>query len=283
MEFMVYGIVAIALLLLVRSGIASAGFDMETSYDRRLEGRDIFQAGAAVSYLVSMVSNSFLPLMSFWSGYAKRIVVFCACIFGCVLLFYYLGLKAPFFYVTMAAGFGWYGRALGFSGVSRIFFGVVLLVFGISFVELAIYDYSYIADYVIRRAFAVPPFLISAYTEMFSQSFGYWDLVGGALSGQPISMLMGEYLGDPTLNANTNSFLYAFGSLGLYGYLLDVFLVSFVFFVVDRLYVDRKDPALMWVGFLFSILLVEQSSTTVLVSSGVAASLLLIILKRDRC
>ena len=97
---------------------------------------------------------------------------------------------------------------------------------------------------------------------------------------QPITMVMGEYLGDPTLNANTNSFLYALGSTGWGGYIFDVLLVCAVFNFMDRLYIGRRDPALLWLGFLFSLLLVEQSSKTALVSSGIALAVLLSLFGR---
>lgn len=281
-NLMIYGIVVIAVFLLFNSGIPSASFDIDASYDRRLEGRDSFQSGATASYLVQMVSNSMLPLIAFWSGYNRRVPLFVFAIAGCLLYFFYLGLKAPFLYVTIGAGFGWLGCSIGFRGMNRIFICAILMVFGISFVEITASGYSYFADYLVRRAFIVPPFLVSAYIEMFSQSSGYWNLIEGNISDQPITMLMGEYLGDLTLNANTNTFLYAFGAIGLYGYFIDVLFVCTVFAFIDRLYFQRRDPALMWIGFLFSLLLVEQSSKTVFVSSGFALSLLLLFFQRSK-
>ena len=277
-----YGLVMVAVYLLLTSGISSAGFDMATSYDRRLEGRGAFQTGAAASYIVSMVANSMLPLIAFWAGYGRRFFMFFVAISGCVLLFFYLGLKAPFLYVIVGAGFGRLGGETGFRGMDRLFICVVLIAFAISFVEIGVDGYSYFADYIIRRAFTVPPFLVSAYMELFFHSSGHWDIEQGLLSNQQVSLFIGEYLGDPTLNANTNTFIYAFGSFGLYGYMLDIALVCVVFWFIDHLYLQRRDPALVWTGFLFSLLLVEQSSKTVLVSSGIALCLVLLCLKRSQ-
>ena len=273
-------ILAIAALLLASSGIPSSSFDIESSYGRRLEGRDAFQTGALASYVVSMVSNSVLPLIAFWSGYSRRVHMFVIAVCGCLLMYFYLGLKAPFLYIVVGFAFALTVRSGAVFHSKKMFAYVVLLVFSLFFVELITFDYSYIGDYLLRRAFAVPPFLISAYFEMFFNANEYWDLAKGNLLDQPITMVMGEYLGDPTLNANTNSFLYALGSTGWGGYIFDVLLVCAVFNFMDRLYIGRRDPALLWLGFLFSLLLVEQSSKTALVSSGIALAVLLSLFGR---
>ncbi len=280
--YALFVLLAISVWLLMSSGIPSSSFDVDSSYDRRLEGRDAFQTGAIASYIVSMVSNSVLPLLAFWSGYSRRAHMFILAIAGCLLMYFYLGVKAPFLYVVIGFVFSLAVRSGAIVHSKRLFAYAVLLAFSLFFVELMVLDYSYIGDYLLRRAFAVPPFLVSAYLEMFFNSSGYWDLVSGVLVDQPVTMVMGEYLGDPALNANTNSFIYALGSGGVGGYVLDILLVCAVFNFMDRLYIERSDPAMLWLGFLFSLLLVEQSSKTALVSSGIALVLLISFFGRYR-
>lgn len=280
--YILFVFLAIALWLLVSSGIPSSSFDVESSYDRRLEGRDVFQTGAVASYIVSMVSNSVLPLLAFWSGYSRRANMFVIAVAGSFLMYFYLGVKAPFLYVVIGFVFALAVRSGAIVHSKRLFAYAVLLVFSFFFVELMLFGYSYIGDFLLRRAFAVPPFLVSAYLEMFFNSSGYWDLARGVLIDQPVTMVMGEYLGDPTLNANTNSFIYALGAGGVGGYVLDILLVCAVFNFMDRLYIERSDPALLWLGFLYSLLLVEQSSKTALVSSGIALVVLISFFGRYR-
>jgi hypothetical protein len=278
LKIIICGLALGSTLLLLNSGIESAGFDMTTSYDRRLEGREVFETGALASYMMAMLANSLLPLIAFWAGYFRNLVLLFVAAVGASALFFYLGLKAPFFYILIAACFGWYLQKYDFTNVLRVFvLGVVALFMG-AFIEHFFWGYSYLADYVIRRAFSVPPYLLSAYLEMFFHTSGYWDIASGNLSSEPITMEMGAYLGDPTMNANTNSFFYALGSWGVKGYILDILLVCSVLWVTDALYRTRQNPALLWVGFLFSLLLIEQSSKTVLISSGVALSILLLFL-----
>lgn len=280
--YALFALSAIAVWLLVSSGIPSASFDIEASYDRRLEGRDAFLAGEVASYIVSMVSNSVLPLLAFWSGYSRRTHIFVIAGAGCLLMYFYLGVKAPFLYVVIGFVFSLAVRSGAIANSKILFAYAVLLAFSLAFVELMFFGYSYIGDYLLRRAFAVPPFLVSAYFEMFFNSSGYWDLARGVLIDQPVTMVMGEYLGDPTLNANTNSFIYALGSGGGGGDVLDVLLVCAVFNFMDRLYIERSDPALLWLGFLYSLLFVEQSSKTALVSSGIAFVVLISFFGRYR-
>lgn len=278
--YCLFAILAIAVLLLVGSGIPSSSFDIESSYERRLQGRDAFQTGAVAGYVISMVGNSALPLIAFWSGYARRAHMFIIAVAGCFVMYFYLGLKAPFLYTFIGFGFSLAARSGAICHCKKLFSYAVLLTFSLFFIEFVFFGYSYIGDYLLRRAFAVPPFLVSAYLEFFFDSNAYWDLARGNLFDQPITMVMGEYLGDPTLNANTNSFIYALGTAGGVGYVFDILLVCAVFSFMDRLYIARRDPALLWLGFLFSLLLVEQSSKTVLVSSGIAMAVLLSLFGR---
>lgn len=148
----------------------------------------------------------------------------------------------------------------------------------VSYVEYSYSRYSIVADYFLRRVFAVPPFVLANFFDfLFRDAFSDWSAFAGKETPLGITFFIGEwYLGTKGTNANTNAFVYALASGGVPAYLLTILIVVAVFSYLDAVFRSRSSsPGMLFAGFLYAILLVEQAATTALLSSGVAAVIVL--------
>jgi hypothetical protein len=269
-----------SIVLLVFSGIEQASLGIESTYDRRLEGRDRFQVGEVKSYLLSMGSNAIAPTIAFIAGYRARFFLLLISASIVSIFYFYLGLKAPIFFMLVGFSLGLFFRRNGASKAGRQFTALILTAFFCFNFELLISDYSFIGDYFLRRAFVVPAYLNQIYLEIISDSFGPWRPWFGVITDLPITMYVGNHLGDPTLNANTNTFLYALLGNGFGAYFFHILIVALVLWYCDLKYMECRNGIWMWIAFLFSLLVIEQSVTTVLLSSGIALLILIFSLEK---
>ena len=265
------------LLLAFANPPASAGFDLDGVYVRRLEGRDVFPAGSLAAYLNAAVVNGFAPFLAFIAGWRRKTVLLGLAIVSGVGFFYLLGLKAPLLFIILALIIGYGVRKRQMDAAIVVIYGVALVAFLLFLVEYSLFGFSLVGEYFIRRVFSVPPFFISAYFEFMSAAVATgWSPLEGVIAVESITFLVGEsFLGMPDLNANTNTFIYQLASGGIPMYVLTVGLVAAVFAVLDSAFKCRNNAALMYLGFVYAILLAEQAATTALVSSGIG---LLIVL-----
>lgn len=258
---------------------ASAGFDLATAYERRIQGRDIFSAGTPLAYLNAAIVNGFAPLLAFVAGWQRRAWLLAFSLFCGFAFFYLLGLKAPLLFIAVASVIGYSARIEKVHGMVRNIYILMLGAFVLFLFEYLLFGYSLIGDYFIRRAFSVPAWLSSAYFEfMASGSTPAWLPLQGISSTEPITFLVGEgFLGFPGLNANTNAFIYQLAAGGIPTYVLTILLVTFVFALLDATYKCKQNPTLVYLGFSYAILLTEQAATTALVSSGIGMLVILVI------
>ena len=260
----------IGVLLALLNSTPSASFALDSSYVRRAEGRLVYATGSPQAYLNSIMMNSFAPLLAFYSVLKSKVVYFAISIVCWLAFFYLIGVKAPLLYILMSAVLGYMAKSNKLKSFLSIVSSGVLCTLIISIIEIVTFDYSYIADYIIRRSFTVPPYVISTFFDFFySADSLYWNAVSGVNSNSPITFIIGEeFLGHPGLNANTNAFIYALGSGGGVLYVFIILMVGFIFSMLDVKYKKTKNPILIYTAFLYSILIIEQSATTALVSSG---------------
>ncbi|VXC26018.1 B-band O-antigen polymerase [Pseudomonas sp. 9AZ] len=249
----------------------SAGFGIDTAYERRMEGRDIYTTGSLLAYLSSAIVNGFAPFLAFVASWLRRIWLWLFSLFCGVSFFYLLGLKAPLLIIAVASVIGYSVRIGKMHTMVRAISFLLLGIFALFLVEYIAFNYSFVADYFIRRALTVPPWLISAYFEfMGSTAMHTWMALEGINSTEPVTFIVGEwFLGMAGLNANTNAFIYQLAAGGIPMYVATILLVTFVFALLDANYKCTKNPALIYIGFSYAILLTEQAATTALVSSGI--------------
>lgn len=259
---------------------SSGGFSIIDAYDRRMEGRDIFQAGSLVAYLNVMSMNGINPFIAFLGGLLNRKVLG-ALALGCSLVFFYtIGVKAPIAFVGLAylVGFGIRTQNLA------IFFNMIVLLTIILFagflVEFSANGRSEIAEYFFRRVYVIPGFDVQRYmTLIYERGFAVWSPLRGIQSDLSVTYLVGAtFFGSDQANVNTNAFVYAIAAGGYLGYAAIVFGVAAFFKILDALYQGSGNPGYLYIGFLYAILLAEQAATTAFVSSGVGLLFFLVVL-----
>ncbi|KAB7690946.1 MULTISPECIES: O-antigen polymerase [Plesiomonas] len=260
------------ILLALSNAPSSAGFSFATSYVRRLEGRDCYPAGSFIAYSISIVMNGLAPLLAFWAGcYREKFKVLIPIIIW--LSFYYLiGIKFPLFMIVLSYFFGEFCmRGESFRIINLLMVSLLALVF-LSFIESVFSEYSYVADYLLRRPFTLPSFIISAFQHFISDAYNHndWFLFSGYTGVGDVTFYVGEhFLGHAGMNANTNAFLVALASGGVIKYVVTCLIVSVYFKVIDEVYLKHKKKSMLFCGFIYSLLLMEQSATTIFLSSGI--------------
>lgn len=265
-------------ILALSNPTASAGFDLVSAYERRIQGRDIY-SGTPMAYLNAAIVNGFAPFLAFFAGWQRRVGLLMLSLFCGLTFFYLLGLKAPLLYIVVALVIGYSARRGKVYTMVKTIYLLLLTAFIVFLFECLLFDYSFVGDYFIRRALSVPAWVSSAYFEfMTSGTVTPWHPLHGVELSKPITFLVGEnFLGFPGMNANTNAFVYQLVGSGVPMYLATILLVACVFALLDAAYAYRRNPALIYVGFSYAILLTEQAATTALVSSGIGMLVILTV------
>jgi hypothetical protein len=275
-------------LLLVVIGAAirppeSAGFGLDVSYDRRLEGRDLYGAGSWLAYGLSMAMNGLAPYLAFRAGLKPRILLFVVALAASFFFYWLLGVKAPIVFVVAAGLMGLFVRGGNLNNISRYFL-FALLGLGLAVVAEWIFfeGYSLIADYFFRRVFAVQAEIQGYYLKfLLNEKAVPWSSLYGSFNrGFSATYYIGEhFMGSDESNANTNAFFHQFAARGLIGYIYALIWVPLILVVFDRLHRSSRNPSYLFLGFLYGLLVIEQAYTVALVSSGVAVLFVLISLE----
>ena len=266
---------------------ASAGFSFIDSYDRRLEGRDIYQSGGLAAYVMAMSMNGIIPLIGFKAGLLDKIKTLFLALALALFFFWLLGTKAPIIYVIGSYFFGRSIRIRKITSFAKTLLIGIIGLYCIALIEWFFFDeYSIIADYFFRRLFPVQAEVAGYYLDFIlnDKSLDFdWNWFTGSLGNnfQSTYYIGKNYFGNEATNANTNAFLYAFAAGGLGGYLISTICVSGILAAFDRLYQSSLNPTYYYLGFIYGLLVVEQSFTTAFVSSGVGLLFLLTALEKQ--
>lgn len=262
---------------------ASAGFGIDFSYDRRLEGREIYAAGSWLAYGLAMSMNGFAPFLAFRAGLRSRHSLFIVAGLSACFFYWLLGVKAPVLYVTSAMVIGGLVRKRQLPRLGRYFLATVLALGMVVVVEWVLFDgYSLIADYFFRRLFVVQAEVQGYYLQfLLTEKNVLWSWLYGSIDPDfAATYYIGEhYFGNAETNANTNAFLYQFAARGLIGYVGAVVLVPLILVIFDRLYRSSHNPSYIFLGLLYGLLVVEQAYTVALLSSGVGVLFMLTLLE----
>lgn len=267
--WMIFMVSILAVLLLLLRQPLTASFSLDDAYIRRLEARDIYGAGTFQAYISSMVMNSALPLFTFLGIFQRRVIYLLVGFILYLVFFYIFGVKAPVLYMIFAGLFACFVKIN--NGVGYFYLSIYYLFiscFSFAWLEFFLFDNSFVEDYLIRRLFYVPSYLIGAYFNFIDSDIFSW--VSGLLvpTSKSISFYIGEdFLGLPGTNANTNTFLYYLAQYGFFGYVFIILLVGFFVLFLNSL--RFKSEVFVFLLLMFSVLILEQSATTTLLSSGI--------------
>ncbi len=282
-NIMIFSIISLVSVWAAMHPPESAGFDLISSFDRRLEGRALYGEGSLMSYALAMTMNGLTPYISYNAGLSNRKLFLLAALGFDTLFFWLLGVKAPFLYTLFAYFFG----SLVAKGKHKDFVIYVLIaiitLFIVNLLEWGIYQHSFVSDFIFRRLYAVQAQVQGYYIDFIMEGgTTAWNFLTGSTGAgfNPAFYIGDTYFGNPDTNANTNAFLYALTLNGISGYLFAVFFVIAAFTIFDALYRASKNPAYLFLGFIYGLLLVEQAYSTALVSSGVGLLFVLIFLEK---
>ena len=261
---------------------SSAGFSLEDSYLRRLEGRETYASGTLIAYLIGTLNNGIAPYLAFVAGERKSRISFMMAFSIAVVYFYLVGLKAQFAYIVVAFLFG---RLLRSGSLDTLPKGAVLSC--ICLLAIVIFEwllgggYSLIAELTFRRVNVIPGQVANHYVELIA-SDGPWTIWSGVSHAKGVSFLIGELHYTSETNANTSSFLYSFAQGGFLGLLFTLVILLLFYGVIDSIYRKTKNPDFLFLGFFYAIIITEQAATTALLSSGFAFMFLVLFFSARR-
>ena len=252
---------------------ASAGFDIITSSDRRLEGRELYSAGSLIAYALGMCMNGLAPYLAFKGAINGRRLLFLIALGSVVFFYWLLGVKAPVMYVLMGYSIGLLAKRNNLPYLIKYFIIMIIGLYFIVLVEWSLFDnYSLVADYGFRRLFPVQAEVQGYYLDwLMSDAPSAWSwLIGISDQSFQVTYYVGEkYFGNSSSNVNTNAFLYAFSANGFLGYIFSIIFISTFLVGLDRLYRSTQNPTYLLIGFVYGALVTEQAFSTAMVSSGV--------------
>lgn len=261
---------------------ASAGFSLETSYVRRLEGREVYVAGTLIAYLIGMLANGIGPYLAFVAGEKNLKILLLPSIFVAVSYFFLLGLKMPAALAIIAFCLGLLCRS-GFLGKlpQILLFSVIGLIVIVIFEWVLNDGYSLVAELSFRRMNVVPGQVMSHYVELITSN-SLWSVWSGVDHIKGVTYLIGELYYTKESNASTSAFMVSLANDGIFSLLFIVFLLIIFYGAVDNVYRLTKNSGLIYVGFFYSLIIVEQAATTALLSSGFALIFLVLFFEKRR-
>ncbi|ABM38419.1 hypothetical protein Pnap_3121 [Polaromonas naphthalenivorans CJ2] len=281
-----YGLVAMIAL----AGIAaatrgiSAGFDWDSMYDRRLEGRVRIGEGNLIAYLIEMAVNGFAPFLGYVGALRNKVFFLIFSISFSIFAFWLLGVKAAFLMTLIFVLMGFMTRRNKLQHLPAVVsYGIIFICLS-ALGEYAIYGFSEIAETFVRRAFVVQGVLQSYFYDLIANFNLNSFLFGLDKSYGRVTFYVGsQYLGNPDTNANTNAFLYSFATSGILGYIGAVLFVGLFFSILDKFFYSFKSKDIFFVAAVYALLLTEQAYTTAMVSSGVAVLTFIVwLIKSER-
>lgn len=252
-------------------------FSFNDSYVRRLDGRELVTGFNA--YLFAMSMNSIAPFLAFYAFLKKKYLYFFIAFIFVILCFGFIGSKAPIGYVILLSYIGFLFSRSEEINIFNFFLVVIFFIFFLSVIEYLIFDFSIIADIIVRRAFIVVSQIQTYFIDFIINNFTFENWLFGYENDKPITFLVGEiYYNNINTNANTNAFLYEFISNGMVGYFLMILFLSFFFSLLNFLYIKYNLKEVIGISIIYSLLLTEQAYTTAFITSGIGFLSILVIL-----
>jgi len=274
----------LVLLFIFSKSASYFSFNFSEQYVRRALARDVFLAGSGGGYIASIGTQAFFPVLFAWGVYRKSRVYIMLGVLNAFILWGAFGQKYPFMVLLLIYFLMQYFRRYGGVRVSWLLGGgIVLLLLGVA--EYEALGYSYLNDYIVRRAVIVPSTLLGA-VDSFVSSFGFnyysdtlLSSVMGVAKSEPLTFRIGQEIFDnQSLNANVNFFAISYLQAGYVGVVIESTFVSMVVMLLNYLYMRYGAFVTIPVGLLFATKILEQSLLTVLMGSGVFLMLTLLVL-----
>ncbi len=239
-------------------------FNFLTSYERRSLGSELITEFSA--YLFSMSMNGIAPYLAFLSVIKKKYNYFFIALLFVICCFGFIGVKAPILYVFFFGFLGFFIAKKRFNLSYFILIIIFIILFG-ALIEYFIFDFSWIADIIVRRAFVAVAQNQLYFVDFFLNYFNFDEWFIGM--GSNITYIIGDFYYPIPTNANVNALLYEIGRNGIFGYIIMILFLLFFFSFLDYVYLKYNNKEFLGIGILYMILLLEQSYSTAFITSGV--------------
>ncbi len=228
------------------------------------------------AYTYSWFSKIIIPILVVLSLYYRKHVKLLVSI--AVLLFLFLCGAHKMVFAGLILLLIFYKH--GFLKKTRYFLGAMVGLLTVSIAASLVFGYDYLWDITFRRALMLTALLDYCYVDFFKESPIYWS--NSFMSGfmeypyelSPDHMIGKKYFNRPEVNANIGIISDGFKNLGLFGSLINIFIVSAYISVLNTLKISPKFFGL-FVLLIFSFL--NSSLTTILLTHGGIVLLLLSI------
>lgn len=274
----------LVLLFIFLKSASYFSFNFSEQYLRRALARDVFQAGSGASYLASMGTQAFFPVLFAWGVYRKSRTYVLLGVANALVLWGAFGQKYPFMVLALIYLLMLYFRRYGGVKLSWLLGGAITFLL-LGALEYEVFGYSYLNDYFVRRAFVVPSTLLGA-VDNFVSLFGFnsysdtlLSSIMGVVKSEPLTFRIGqEIFSNPKLNANVNFFAVAYLQSGYSAVVVEAIFVGSVVMLLNYLYMRFGAFITIPVGLLFATKILEQSLLTVLMGSGVFLMLAFLVL-----
>lgn len=232
-------------------------------------------------YTYSIFTKIFIPLIIvFGLELKKKIWVLTGIIY--LLLFYLFGAHKTV-YVGLIVVLVFY-RFSFIQSVKFLLKYSSILILACMFLAFVGYDYPWILTF--RRVHFIPTLLDICYTDYFQDNFLYWsDSILKKFVTYPydlrVTNIIGEvYFNRPDMSANNGLVSEGYMNFGTFGVLLNIFIVSSFFMVINNL----KIPAKYFGLFILTMFSFLSSSvfTVLLTHGGVALIIVSIFVLSDK-
>lgn len=230
------------------------------------------------TYLSGTLAGALVPALAFFASVSRDVKLAFISVAIALLITLIAGIKGHIIYTAFAFFLGIIWRAGEWQRIYKyLFLGFTL------FYILILYEGfpSVLAEFVFRRIFVVPGVGVGAHFELLNYEYAdQFSELFGLDSDIPVTYLVGNVIFEiESNNANTIGFILDYGSGGLVRYFLAVAIAGTYFFVLKSVYARTGDPLSLVAGFLFTVIMIEQSVLTAMLSSGMAVLLLIVCLQ----
>jgi len=278
-------IICLSVLLTLWNYNQSSSFDLESTAIKRIESRAIYSEFFFFGYILQITYNALLPYLSFISGLKKNIFLFFFIFFVGIYFFYIFGLKSVIINIVISFFLGIIiNNKIKIKLLGFYFLGALFLLGFLLFMMLYFFNYfSLAADYFFRRIFTIQAQVSSYYFDFFwnDQELNWSFLTGLQDSSLNYTYYVGEkYYNNSLMNVNANTFVSKIMEGGLLNYTYTLLIISFFFYLLDGYWQSTQNPSFLFIGFLFSALIIEQSYTVAFLSSGVLLLFLFLIFEK---
>jgi hypothetical protein len=229
-------------------------------YATRLHFREL-ELSSSLSYLLLPLSRVLLPAILIVGILQKRKFLILLVVILIAYLYLASGASKSIYFGIFVALFFYLGN--DYRSKLLIFVISLLLLMFLGLLEYVVFDYSVLQYSLIRRVFYIPPLMEDVYYTYFSnhEKTFYTHSILSFIDGSDFGTSLPRFIGEEVmeregLNANVGIVPDGYLSLGWIGVIINATLISFTFFLLDRMNIKP-----IYFGIIFSYIFYFNSAS----------------------